>query len=118
MPAPAPALRPEAWEVGVLVLAGEDLIVLIEDTLDAGTEVIVVVVALVPLISFSVAGPAVPSTVAIPTMTAGRKVPFIPDIEKRLEKLITVPPVAAEMILRNQAFVTSAPSPVLITPVT
>jgi hypothetical protein len=50
---------------------------------------------------FWVAGPAVPFTVAKPLCTFGGKMPVMPLMEKRSEKLMTVPPGAAEMILRK-----------------
>jgi hypothetical protein len=50
---------------------------------------------------FWVAGPAVPETVRKPCWTVNGKEPVIPLMEKRSEKLMTVPPVAAEMILRK-----------------
>jgi hypothetical protein len=67
--------------------------------------------------SFCVGGPAVPDTVAKPAVTTGGKTPSIPLIEKRSEKFMIEPPVAAEMILRKYAFSTLAPRPCVMDPV-
>lgn len=55
-------------------------------------------------ILFWVAGPAVPETVASPSVTAAGKVPVMPDKVNRSEKLMTLPPVAAEMNFKKYAF--------------
>jgi hypothetical protein len=53
----------------------------------------------------------VPETVLRPTVTEAGNVPVMLLNEKRSEKLMTVPPVAAEMNFRKYALVTSAPRP-------
>jgi hypothetical protein len=60
----------------------------------------------------------VPETVFKPAMTAAGKTPVIPLIEKRSEKFMTEPPVAAEIILRKYALSTLAPRPDVMVPVT
>ena len=66
---------------------------------------------------FCVAGPAVPETVFRPSVTACGKTPVIPLIEKRSEKLMTEPPVAAEMTFMKYALSTLAPRPDVIVPI-
>lgn len=48
---------------------------------------------------FTVAGPVVPDTVARAVVTAAEKVPVMPVRVKRLEKLVTVPPAVAVLII-------------------
>ena len=52
-------------------------------------------------------------TVFKPAVTAAGNVPVMPVREKRSEKLMTVPPVAAEMNFKKYAFCTFAPRPVV-----
>jgi len=56
------------------------------------------------MIRFCVGGPAVPETSDKSLRRAVPKVPVMPDIEKRLEKLMTWPLLPVDIILRNQAF--------------
>ena len=67
---------------------------------------------------FCVAGPFVPVTDLRPVVTAAGNVPVMDVSEKRLEKLTTVPPVAAEMNLRKYAFCTLPPMPAVNVAVT
>jgi hypothetical protein len=54
----------------------------------------------------TVAGPAVPETLARAVVTAAEKVPVMPVRVKRLEKFVTVPPaVAVEIIPRKLSFI-------------
>ena len=53
----------------------------------------------------------VPETVFKPAVTVGGKTPLILVNEKRSEKLMIVPPVAAETTLMKYASWTSAPTP-------
>lgn len=58
-----------------------------------------------------VSGPFVPDTDLRPVSTTGGKTPVMLVRLKRGEKLVTVPPVAADMTLMKYAFAVSAPNP-------
>lgn len=58
-----------------------------------------------------VSGPSVPETERRPLTTAGGKTPVMEVREKRGEKLVITPPVAADMILMKYAFFVLAPRP-------
>ena len=58
---------------------------------------------------FCVGGPAVPETLFRPVTTEAGNTPVCPGKLNRSEKLTTVPPVAAEIIMRKYAFAVLPP---------